>query len=77
MQRNQFEILTVSECTITYLLYALRNGDMIQAYTAMESRLLNVFYPGVLNLDPVGGVSAEGDEYSITDVNRVYSVTAT
>lgn len=52
-------------------------GAIIGESLANKPSLLNVFYPGVLNLDPVGGVSAEGDEYSITDVNRVYSVTAT
>lgn len=51
-------------------------GAIVGASVVGSPSLLNVFYPGVLNLDPVGHVGTETAAYSITKVNRVYSVTA-
>ena len=51
-------------------------GAIVGASVVGSPSLLNVFYPGVLNLDPVGHVGTETAAYSITKVNRVYSVIA-
>ncbi len=51
-------------------------GAIFGESIAGKPSMINVFYPGVINLDPLGHVDTEVDEYSMEYVNRVYSVTA-
>ena len=51
-------------------------GAIFGESIAGKPSMINVFYPGVINLDPLGHVDTQVDEYSMEYVNRVYSVTA-